>query len=87
MKFGEVPSTASSTDITVKAGASSIAILVPRDSEVRVVAHNGLSNTDIDRRLQSAGGGVWQTPGYPGAAKVINVTIDSGISSISVQSY
>ena len=87
LKFGEVPSTASSTDITVKAGASSINILVPRDSEVRVVAHNGLSTTDIDRRLQSAGGGLWQTAGYSSAAKVINVTIDSGISSISVQSY
>ncbi len=87
LKFGEVPSTASSTDVTVKAGVSSIEILVPRDAELRVEASNGLSTTDVDKRLQVAGGGVWQTPGYKGASKVINVRIESGISSISVQTY
>jgi hypothetical protein len=87
IKLGDVPSTAVSTDVSVKAGVSSIEVLVPRDAEVRLDTHNGLSGTDVDRRLEGVGGGVWQTPGYNTASKTIDITIESGVSSISVRTY
>ncbi len=87
LKFGHVPATAVATDVTIKAGVSSVEVLVPRDAAVRVDTHNGLSATDIDRALQGMGGGVWATPGYETASKTINISVESGVSSISVRTY
>ena len=87
IKLGQVPSTAIATDVSIKAGVSSIEVLVPRDAEVRIDTHNGLSATDVDRRFSGKGAGVWQTPGYDTAGKTINISVESGISSISVRTY
>jgi hypothetical protein len=87
IKLGDVPASAGSTDVSIKAGVSSIEVLVPRDAEVRLDTHNGLTATDVDQRLTGVGGGVWQTPGYSSASKTINVSVESGVSSISVRTY
>jgi hypothetical protein len=87
VKLGEVPSTAIATDVTIKAGVSSVEILVQRDAAVRIDTHNGLSATDVDRAFTGMGSGVWQTDGYDTAAKTINISVESGISSISVRTY
>lgn len=87
LKLGQVPISAIGTDVSIKAGVSSIEVLVPRDAAVRIDAHNGLSATDIDRRFSGMGAGVWQSPGYSTAGKTINITVESGISSISVRTY
>ncbi|NTU71440.1 MAG: hypothetical protein HGB10_06440 [Coriobacteriia bacterium] len=87
VKLGRVPSTAIATDIAIKAGVASITILVPSDAEVRIDTQNGLSATDVDRSFKGLGGGVWQTPGYESASKTINISLESGISSISVRTY
>ena len=87
VKLGQVPSTATSTDVSIKAGVSSIEVLVPRGAAVRVDTHNGLSATDVDSSFTGMGAGVWQSPGYDSASKTINVNVESGISSISVRTY
>ena len=66
---------------------SSIEVFVPRDAAVRIDTHNGLSATDVDRSFSGMGAGVWQTPGYDTASKTINISVESGISSISVRTY
>ncbi len=75
------------TDVTIKAGVSSVEVLVPRDAAVRIDTHNGLSATDVDRSFSGMGAGVWQTSDYDTASKTINISIESGISSISVRTY
>jgi hypothetical protein len=87
LKLGQVPSTAAATNVAIKAGVSSVEVLVPRDAAVQVATHNGLSAMDVDERLVSAGSGLWQTPGFSSANKVITITVESGISSISVRTY
>lgn len=87
LKLGQVPWVAVATDVSIKAGVSSIEVLVPRDAAVRIDTHNGLSATDIDRRFSGMGAGVWQSPGYGTASKTINITVESGVSSISVRTY
>jgi hypothetical protein len=87
VKLGQVPQTALATDVSIKAGVSSIEVLVPRDAEVRIDTHNGLSATDVDRNFSGMGAGVWQTAGYDSASKTINISVESGISSISVRTY
>jgi len=87
LKLGQVPATATSTDVSVRAGVSSIEILVPRDASVQVITHNGLATTNVDSRLSKMGSGLWQTPDFSSASKVINVNIETGISSVSVRTY
>lgn len=87
IRLGAVPSTSSSTDVSVKAGVSSIELLVPRDAAVRLDTHNGLSGTNVDSRLNNTGPGVWETPGYGSASKTLNISVESGVSSISLRTY
>jgi hypothetical protein len=87
LKLGPVPSTVSRTEVIVKAGVSSIEILVPRAAEVRLDTRDGLSGTDIDERLKPIGAGVWRTPGHASAAKTIDIAVEAGVSSISVRTY
>jgi len=87
VKLGQVPSTVASTDVFIKAGVSSIEVLVPSNAAVRIDTHNGLSATDFDRSFTGMGAGVWQSPGYDSAAKTINVSVETGVSSISVRTY
>jgi hypothetical protein len=87
IKLGEVPSGASSTDVTVKAGVSSVTILVPKDAEARVVMHNGLTGTTVNGRFVRQSGGVWQTPDYTANGRVLNISVESGVGSVSVQTY
>jgi len=87
IKLGEVPQSASSTDVSIKAGVSSIEVLVPRGAAVQIRTSNGLSAVDVDSRLRSAGVGLWQTPGYSSASKVINISVESGVSSVSLRTY
>ena len=87
VKLGEVPIATSSTDVEVKSGLSDVTILVPADAAVRVDTHNGLTTTNLDQRFVAQGPGVWHTPGIESAARVINISIESGISSVSVRTY
>jgi len=87
LKLGEVPSGVSGTDVTVKSGVSSLTILVPRDAEVRLDTHTGLNGTSVGSSFVRQSGGVWQTPGYSANAKALHISVESGIGSVSVQTY
>ena len=87
IKLGDVPLAANSTDVEVKSGLSDVTILVPADAAVRVDTHNGLTTTNLDDRFVAQSPGLWQTPGFESAARRINISIESGISSVSVRTY
>jgi hypothetical protein len=87
IKLGNVPSGVSSTDVTVKAGVSSVTIFVPKDAEARIDMHNGLTGTSVSDRFVRQSGGVWQTPGYSASGKALNISIESGVGSVSIQTY
>lgn len=87
VKLGEVPFGTSNTDVSIKAGVSNIEILVPRDAAVRLDTHNGLSGTEVVGTLRSTGSGVWETEGFAAATKTITISVESGVSSISLRTY
>jgi len=87
LKLGEVPDGSSHSDAVVKSGVSSINILVPKDAEVRVDTHNGLTTTSVDSSLQHKSTGVWETAGYSSASKAWNIQIESGVSTVSIKTY
>ena len=87
LKLGEVPPAMNSSDIEVKSGISDVKILVPADAAVRVNTHNGLASTSFDPRFTQRQPGVWETPDIANSSQVINISVESGISSVSVRTY
>jgi hypothetical protein len=86
VKLGEVPSGTDTSSVLVKAGVSSVTILLPRDAAARVDAKNGLAATDVRGGLQRVGGS-WETPGYSSASKAWNIQTEAGIGSVTVDTY
>ena len=87
LKLGDVPASLSESTVEVKAGLSDVTILVPAEAAVRVNTHNGLANTNLDSSFSATAPGVWQTSDAANAARVINISIESGISSVSIRTY
>lgn len=86
VKLGDVPDGVEAANVTVKAGVSSVRILLPDGAEAQVATHNGLSATHVGGRFTKFGS-LWNTPGYSSASKVYNISIESGIGSVSVDTY
>jgi len=87
LKLGEVPTSLTQTDVIIKSGLSDVSILVPKDAAVHINTHNGLVSTNIDPHFEPKAAGVYETPDATTAQRVINISIDSGISSVSVKTY
>jgi hypothetical protein len=85
LKLGVVPDEVTKAPIVVKAGVSSVRISVPRDAEARVVSSGGLSSTEVNGDFAKVGDGSWQTPGYATAQRVYDISIESGVGSVSVE--
>jgi hypothetical protein len=85
LRLGEVPARITKDKVSVKAGASSVDITVPRDAAVRIVAENGLSSTNVSDGFKRQGDGSWQTPGYGSAQHAYEIGIESGVGSVSVK--
>jgi hypothetical protein len=88
VKLGEVPEEVGQATLSVKAGISSVSILVPEGVEARVESESGLTGHSIGGDFKSTGAGTWETPGFNAADKGIwTIKIESGIGSIDVDTY
>jgi hypothetical protein len=86
LRLGEVPSGQRSSTVLVKAGVSSVRILLPRGAEARVSAQNGLVANDVRGRFQRRDD-TWQTPGYSSASKTWDIRTEAGVGSVSIDTY
>ena len=86
VKLGDVPDGANAVGVLVKAGVSSVRLLLPSGADARIDTQNGLSATHVGGRFVKSGN-QWETPGYSSAGKVYNIRIESGIGSVSVDTY
>lgn len=86
MKVGPVPATERRSTLLVKAGASSVTLLLPRDAEARIETANGLVATDVGGRFEKRDG-AWQTPGYSSADRVWDIKTQAGLGSFAVETY
>ena len=87
LKLGRVTEDPGGSFARVKAGVSSVTILVPRGEQVIIGTHNGLTETSFDPAFERQPGGVWQTSGYSASSKAWHISTESGISSISIKTY
>ena len=84
VKLGPVPPEVTKTTVAVKAGVSSVTIVVPREAEAHVITHNGLSSTNISRDFTRQGDGSWVTPDFGSARRIYEISIESGVGSVSI---
>ncbi|PKQ16858.1 MAG: hypothetical protein CVT67_03605 [Actinobacteria bacterium HGW-Actinobacteria-7] len=89
--LGEVPVGVAEATMNIDTGVSSVKVLVPYESQVRIESSSGLTGHDIASGLESQGGGVWQTPGYDQAVHARSgvwiISVKSGVGSVTVDTY
>lgn len=84
LKLGPVPADVSKVKVDVRAGASSVNIVVPREAEARVTSHSGLTSTNISSDFARQGDGSWVTADYATSQRVYEISVESGVGSVSI---
>ncbi|NTW28480.1 MAG: hypothetical protein HGA39_03850 [Coriobacteriia bacterium] len=86
LRLGDVPDGQKESTLVLKAGVSSVKILLPAGVQAKIVAQNGLSSTSVNGAFVKSGN-TWKTSGYDSASKVWTINTESGVGSISVETY
>ncbi|MHB1133557.1 MAG: LiaI-LiaF-like domain-containing protein [Chloroflexota bacterium] len=79
---------AGQSSLNIKAGAAAIDVTVPEGTAARVTVKNGIGSTSVDqRRFPTVGSSnnTYQSPNYATAANRVDITIESGVSSVTVR--
>jgi hypothetical protein len=80
-----LPANAGYTKAKINAGAASAILRVPPGVAARIRASGGLASISVDRDRFPRQAGVYQSPDYETASNKVDLTIDTGVGSISVQ--
>ena len=87
LKLGPVADDPAASFVRVKAGVSSVTILIPQGAEAVVDTHSGLTGTSMSSEFVRQPDGTWQTAGYSANGKAWHISTESGISSVSIKTY
>ena len=85
LRLGDVPESVTTDKVAIKAGVSSVNIALPKDAATRIVAHDGLSSTNVVGDFARQGDGSWETPGFGSASHAYEISIESGVGSVSIK--
>jgi hypothetical protein len=80
-----LPANAGYTKAKINAGAASAIVRVPPGVAARIRASGGLASINVDRERFPHQGDVCQSPDYNTALNKVDLTIDTGVGSISVR--
>jgi hypothetical protein len=80
-----LPEAAGRTTATVKAGAAGVDITVPEGVAARIHNNGGLSGTSIDEARFPRVGNYYQSPDFATAANRVEISIETGISGVTVR--
>jgi hypothetical protein len=83
LKLGDIENL---TDVSVKSGASSITIRIPRGTGVKLNLSSGLTSNSL-ADLVSVGEDTYESLGYKTASKVVNITTEIGVASFVIERY
>lgn len=76
---------AGKSSIEVKAGAASVDVTVPEGVAARISVKNGIGSVSVDQgRFPKVGSSTYQSPNYGTATNRADITIEAGVSSVSV---
>ncbi len=79
-------SRADTSKVNIETGASSVHLYVPSDAACELRTESALSSKHI-RGFENKGDGLYRSGNFDSAAKRIYISVDSGLSSITVERY
>jgi hypothetical protein len=79
-----LPSVAGEAKVSIDGGASSIELQVPQDVAARIRSDGGLSSVNVAERFRESGD-VYVSDGYETAEKKVDITLSTGVASITVR--
>jgi hypothetical protein len=81
-----LPENAGATSASIKGGAATIEVEVPRDVAAQIQYEGGLSTLDVDQsRFPSTGPRSYRSPDYDSAANKVDLTVQVGVATISIR--
>jgi len=79
------PSQAGHTRMDIKSGAASVEIRIPSGVAARIYVKGGLSSINVDTHRFIQSGDRYESPEYNGAQNRVDVSVETGVGSVSVQ--
>lgn len=74
------------SEVEIDAGASSVTIMVPKEARCRVRMDAVLSSEDLTGFTKKSDG-YYESDNFNGRGNVININVDAGMSSVTIQRY
>lgn len=74
------------SDVAIKAGAADVTLRVPKNCGVEVISKTFLSSKNFDG-FTKVDNHLHQTPGFNSSEKKIYITIEAGITDVSIERY
>ncbi|MEX0934475.1 MAG: DUF5668 domain-containing protein, partial [Candidatus Saccharimonadales bacterium] len=84
LRFGDIVDL---LNVSLNVGASSMDIYVPEGMGLRVSISSSLSEFKLPDSLVEVSDGVYESRGYTNAAKKINISGSTGVSSLNIEHY
>jgi hypothetical protein len=87
LRLGAVPSGQTRVPVEIKAGVSSVTVLIPKGTQARVRSSSGLSALSVSDDLTKNIDGTWTTGNPSGSLAFYDISVESGVGSVSIQTY
>lgn len=73
--------------ISIKSGASSFKISIPKNAAIKVTNNSGLSSNNFEKAGLQKDGSIYQSKNYGTATQKIDLVFETGASSIDLEQY
>jgi hypothetical protein len=87
LRLGAVPMGQSSVPVSLKAGVSSVTIRIPKGANARVRSSSGLSSLDVSDDFTKNSDGTWIAGNSASSSAYYDISVESGVGSVSIQTY
>jgi hypothetical protein len=79
-----LPDSVAATKVVVKAGAASVKVSVPDEVAAKIRVTGGMMSAGVNRDRFPKSGGYYQSPDYDTAAHKVEIRVDMGAGSVTV---
>lgn len=80
-----LPAHAGHTRASIKAGASSLSLLIPKGVAAHIQAKGGLAAITVDRARFPQAGGIYRSPDFETAENRVEIEVETGVGSVDIR--
>lgn len=81
-----LPNNAANLNVTAKTGAGAVVVRIPSGVAARICATTGIGKVSIDPRFNRTGDNIYESSDFDKATSRVDITLNSGTGSVSVNS-